>query len=131
MSHIAWTDVLDIGLPQLDDQHKKLITLSNSLIQAMAVGKGADVLQLLFEELKGYTAYHFEDEERYMEQIGYPDLDEHKALHIELINQVDEFRKKLLGSGVSPDHALDFINEWIIKHIMDEDVEIGKFARTQ
>ncbi len=55
---IDWTDVLDIGLPEIDRQHRKLISLSNSLIQAMTIGKGKDVLSEFFEELKAYTVYH-------------------------------------------------------------------------
>jgi len=130
MSQIAWTDVLDIGLPVVNEQHKELISLSNSLIQAMINGKGADTLQYLFDELKNYTVYHFSDEERYMEQIGYPHLEEHKVIHKGLIRQVDEFRERLLGSGVSPNEALDFINEWIIAHIVKTDVKIGLFAKS-
>ena len=130
MSQIDWTDVLDIGLPQLDEQHKKLISFSNSLIHAMTLGKGAEVLQDIFEELKSYTAYHFADEERYMKHIGYPSLEDHKAAHRVLIRQVKEFREKLVSPGVPSDVALDFINNWIIVHIMEEDSNIGVYAKS-
>ncbi|MBI9080587.1 MAG: hemerythrin family protein [Pseudodesulfovibrio sp.] len=130
MSKLDWDDILDIGLPELDNQHKRLLALSNSLIQAMTVGKGKEVLQLLFEEIKGYTAYHFADEERYMRQIGYPHQEEHANIHKEMTQQVDEFREKLLNSKVSADEALDFINNWIVAHIMKEDTKIGLFAKS-
>lgn len=131
MTQLDWTDVLDIGLPTLDDQHRKLISYSNSLIQAMVLGKGKDVLGTLFDELKEYTVYHFTDEERYMEEIGYPHTEEHKLLHKLLIKRVDDFRDKRLYSGLMPSEALDFINDWIIKHIMKEDARIGQFAKSR
>lgn len=131
MSQLDWTDVLNIGLPSLDEQHKKLISYSNSLIHAMTIGKGNEVLTTLFDELKGYTAYHFSDEEEYMESIGYPQLEEHKLLHKLLIKRVDDFRDKRLYSGLTADEALDFINNWIIKHIMEEDARIGVYAKNR
>jgi len=129
MAKLDWTDVLDIGLPVIDEQHRKLISYSNSLIQAMALGKDVEVLGKLFEELKGYTSYHFDDEEKYMESIGYPNIKEHKRLHSKLIERVDEFREKRLHSGVTADEALDFLNDWIVGHIMNDDVRIGQFAK--
>lgn len=130
MPQIEWTDVLDIGLPEIDTQHKKLISFSNGLLQAMVNGMGNDMLEGLFEELLDYTTYHFADEEKYMEDIGYPDIDAHKAAHKKLINDVSEFRERLLGgNGVSPSEALDFINNWIIKHIMAIDSQVGQFAK--
>ena len=131
MSQIDWTDVLDIGLPKLDEQHRKLISFSNSLIQAMTIGMGKEVLDDLFTELLDYTSYHFSDEEEYMERIGYPHLEAHKVEHRKLIQKVTEFRIKLIPEpSVSPSEALDFINGWIINHIMEMDSQIGVFAKT-
>ncbi|WP_319471228.1 bacteriohemerythrin [uncultured Pseudodesulfovibrio sp.] len=128
---IDWTDVLDIGLPEIDRQHRKLISLSNSLIQAMTIGKGKNVLSEFFEELKAYTVYHFHDEEKYMQDIGYPQFEQHRKAHGELIRQVDDFRTGLMAGEVTPDQALDFINGWIINHIMNMDSQIGIFAKNR
>lgn len=131
MPEITWNDVLDIGLPEVDAQHKKLISLSNALIQAMVNGMGTEVLTELFKELREYTRTHFAQEEAYMESIGYPGLDEQKACHERLSREVDQFRYRLLsGSGVTPSEALDFINGWIIKHIMEKDSKVAVFAKT-
>jgi hemerythrin-like metal-binding protein len=130
MSEIAWTDALDIGLPLVNEQHKELIALSNSLIQAMINGMGRDVLAELFRELRDYTSYHFDAEEKYMEKIHYPELDHQKAAHRKLKDEVDEFSTRLLGGqGVAPTEALDFINDWIIKHILEMDSRIGVYAK--
>ncbi|MBI9080586.1 MAG: hemerythrin family protein [Pseudodesulfovibrio sp.] len=130
MSEIAWTDALDIDLPLVNEQHKELIALSNSLIQAMINGMGKDVLAELFRELRDYTSYHFDAEEKYMEKISYPELDHQKAAHRKLKDEVDEFSTRLLGGqGVSPTEALDFINDWIIRHILEMDSRIGVYAK--
>ncbi len=51
---------------------KSSFPLSNSLLQAMIIGKENEMLKLIFDELKSYTEYHFTAEEQYMTQIGYP-----------------------------------------------------------
>ncbi len=131
MPQVDFKDVLNIGLPELDKQHRHLISLFNSLIQAMSIGKGVDVLEHLFSELKDYTVYHFTDEERFMEVNGYPAIEGHRARHEALIAQVDEFKKRMMNSAFSPNEALDFVNDWIILHIMNEDTAIGKFIQSR
>lgn len=121
---------LTIDLPVIDEQHKKLISLSNGLIQAMVNGMGHDVLEELFEELLEYTCYHFADEEKYMEQINYPDIDKQKQSHKQLTNDVVAFRVRILADQtVPPTEALDFINNWIIRHIKEMDTDISTFAK--
>ncbi|MGL1862645.1 MAG: bacteriohemerythrin [Pseudodesulfovibrio sp.] len=131
MPQIDWIDALDIGLPTIDEQHKHLISLSNSLIQAMCNGMGSDVLEDLFKELRDYTCTHFAEEEVYMESIDYPQIEAQKAAHIQLTKDVDQFREKLLGgTTVSPNEALDFINSWMVNHIKTMDAHIGVYAKT-
>lgn len=131
MPELDWQDVLNIGLPKLDDQHKQLIALSNSLIQAMINGMGEEVLDEIFEELREYTVTHFADEEAYMKEIGFPGRDAQKEAHRQLTADVDEFRVRLIDDGsVTPNEALDFINDWMIKHIMEMDSKIGEFVKS-
>jgi len=128
MSQIDWNDSLMIDLPTIDEQHKKLIALSNSLLQAMINGMGQEVLSTLFDELRAYTAYHFQDEEAFMRQIDYPGLADQLIAHEQLTKDVDEFRVKLMKDDVAPNEALDFINGWIVCHIQDMDAKIAEYA---
>lgn len=128
MVQIDWEKALNIGLPTLDEQHKKLISFSNSLIHAMTVGKGEETLKTVFNELKSYTIYHFADEEKYMKELGYPHLEEHRLLHSILIKRVNDFRDRLLYATVTPDEVVAFLNSWIVTHIMEEDSRIGEYA---
>ena len=132
MTQVEWTVTLDTGLPRLDEQHRRLIAFSNDLIQAMDEGRGAEALEPLFEALLEYTGSHFEEEEQYMDSVGYPDAAAHRAAHRKLLIDVGTFREKLLGGQtVSPEQALEFVNGWIIRHIMVMDQRIGEYVRSQ
>lgn len=130
MLQIDWTNKLDVGLPEINAQHRELIDLSNGLIQAMTIGKGADVLDEAFTQLREYTKKHFRDEEAYMREIGYPELDKQEKVHKLLVMEVDNFHEELAKGNVTPKQALDFINGWIVKHIVQMDSKIGEYART-
>ncbi|WP_419786998.1 bacteriohemerythrin [Pseudodesulfovibrio sp.] len=132
MAQIEWTLTLDTGLPRIDEQHKQLVVYSNDLIQAMKENRGDAVLEALFEKLLDYTDSHFSEEEEFMESVGYPDLEAQRTAHRRLLNEVGHFREKLLsGVPVTPEQTLEFINGWIIKHIMIMDSKIGEFITTR
>lgn len=132
MSFIDWTDVLDIGLPTINDQHKEMFAISNDLLEAIARGEGKNALVDAFDRLKKYTEYHFKEEEAYMRSVGYPDMDQHAKEHSELLISVNRLRKRLAsGEDVSPEEGADFISDWIINHIMHSDSKIGIHAKSK
>lgn len=121
-----------VGVPIIDEQHKKIIDLSNGLIQAMIHGMGDDVVKDIITELKDYTRYHFETEEAYMREIGFPSYEKHCKTHRLLTVDVDDFATQVLqDERPSPKEVLDFINSWMVNHIMDIDIKIGEFARDE
>jgi hemerythrin len=66
MALMTWGPKLSVGVPQIDDQHKKLIELVNRLNEAMIAGHGRDLIGSTLSELVKYTQYHFACEERLM-----------------------------------------------------------------
>jgi len=132
MTHVEWTVVLDTGLPRLDEQHRKLIAHSNDLIRAIGEDRAAEYLEPFFDALLDYTGSHFAEEEEYMKAVGYPDIEAHRAMHRKLLIDVGAFREKVLGGQpVNPEKALEFVNGWIIRHIMVMDARIGEYVRAQ
>jgi hemerythrin-like metal-binding protein len=130
MSFPDWADVLGIGLPILDEQHKQLFAVADDLLNAIARGEGEAALKDTFERLKAYTRYHFKEEEAYMTRIGYPGESEHTAEHVLLLIRVNTLWR-LIESGqiVSPRGISLFVNDWIVEHIMHKDAMIGEYAR--
>lgn len=131
MTQLEWTDVLAIGLPAIDKQHTRLFAISNDLLNAIAQDEGKSALKKIFDQLKDYTQYHFKAEEAYMEKIGYPELSSHAAEHALLLVRVNTLWRLLQnGELISPDGVSLFINDWIVEHIMEKDVRIGKYAKS-
>ncbi|MEI8094250.1 MAG: hemerythrin family protein [Spirochaetales bacterium] len=81
----------------------------------------------LMGELASYAVTHFADEEAYMRSIGYPAelLQKHLAHHAAFLKRLDKL------DGAATYLILDYIQEWLLLHIMNEDRQIGVFERSR
>lgn len=127
MSLISWSAMLSTGVEQIDTQHKKLIELANNLNDAMHAGKGKEALKPFFDELVKYTVYHFGTEEKLMGEHPYPDVAEHKEQHKKLVAEVSAFKAKFdSGNAMISAEVMNFLRDWLSKHIMQTDKKFGK-----
>jgi len=131
MSQIEWTEDLSVGLPEIDNQHKQLISIYNDLFSAIERNEGEVILGNIFKRLKEYTDSHFKDEEAYMQSIGYPMLGEHASEHILLLVRVQMmWNLSKHDKTIEPDGVAHFLREWIVDHVSTSDRQIGEFARS-
>ena len=65
----VWTDELSVGVDAMDDQHKELVTKINKLVEDLA-GDSPEAYND-FKDLAGFVVQHFDDEEKFMESVGY------------------------------------------------------------
>lgn len=132
MKHLKWTEDLHVGLPSIDAQHKELFDMANSLVTAIEQGKGREVLKDIFNRLKDYTRFHFQEEEAYMLEVGYPEYDAHSAEHAILMVRANTLWRMIqTDEDISPEGTSIFLREWIANHIMREDVKIEKYSKSQ
>jgi hemerythrin len=72
---IEFDDDLLTCVEEMDKQHMKLVALLNNVYEFIREGKKEEALELFEKELLFYVEYHLSEEEKFMEEIGYPDLD--------------------------------------------------------
>lgn len=127
MAFMNWDNKLSVGVDRMDNQHKKLIDLVNEVYNAMSQGKGDDVLTNVLGSLVTYTKTHFKDEEQFMSQHKYPELESHKKLHRELeIKATELYGKVRGGQRVSAVSVGTFLKDWLLNHIMQQDKKYGR-----
>ncbi|MBM9614362.1 bacteriohemerythrin [Desulfobulbus rhabdoformis] len=115
---ITWDSSISFGIDAIDQQHHHLVDLVNKLHHAMRVRAGKSVLGATLAELAQYTVEHFKDEERMMEEAGYPKLDAHKREHEKLVAQVVDFQKQFESGSVTITlDLMNFLSDWLINHI--------------
>ncbi|HEY5956209.1 MAG TPA: bacteriohemerythrin [Polyangiaceae bacterium] len=127
MALIVWSPDLEVGVKIIDEQHYALVGMINRLSEAMSSGKGKLVLGAILGELIDYTGKHFATEERLMREHAYAHSPSHQAEHRELVRRVTEFKQKFDdGGGSLAISVLNFLCDWLKKHIQESDKKFGK-----
>jgi hemerythrin-like metal-binding protein len=129
---MEWTDKLSVGIKEIDDQHKKLVDITNSLYDSMKNGQANSLLKNILDDLVKYTVYHFTTEEKLMSKYNYADSQIHKKAHDDFTNEVSQLQSKFNeGAVLLSVSTFNFLRDWLVKHILDTDQLLGKFLKTQ
>jgi len=128
MSLITWNSSYSVGVSEIDKQHQKLVEIINTLFDAMKSGKANDVMSKVFLDLLSYTSFHFTYEEKLMDVHQFPISSVHKAEHANLVKKVQDLKQKAASGNFSVSiDTMNFLKEWLMKHIQNVDKEFGKF----
>ena len=113
------------GVPELDQQHQELANLINRLNDAVKYYAPAEVAVQLFDEMVSYAQFHFETEERLMDQYGYSDDEAHKLGHQRLIESANYLRGKFIQGNELL--VLQSIKDWLLPHILIMDKPFASY----
>jgi hemerythrin len=128
MAFIEWNSNLSVKVAAIDGQHQKLIAMINELNDAMALGKGKEVVSKIINGLVNYAASHFALEEKYFDQFKYPEALSHKKEHADFVKKVGEFQEKFnKGMAALTLEIMQFLKEWLVKHIQGTDKKYSPF----
>ncbi len=132
MPAIKWSPDLSVGVPEIDTQHKRLIQIANGLINAVAKGSDQRVIGNVVRRLREYTVFHFNSEEKLMEDVHFRKRGEHAREHARLKDQVKQYQRTIyLKENLHPDAVLNFLKIWLLKHILETDRELADFIHAQ
>ena len=132
MRVIQWQDSFKIGHDATDKQHRKLVGMIAALQQAIADNKADEAMSLTLKELVDYTQYHFRDEEKLMVEIGYADIEHHKYLHRQMLEQVVQILTDIKsGKPFNASDLVEYLTSWLTGHIAGEDGKIGEALKAK
>ena len=125
---VEWSDVLSVGIEEIDAQHQVLVGLVNEMHEAIRLHHASEVVHGILNKLAEYTRIHFAVEESLMRILDYPDYEGHKAQHEELIRSVIDLQEKVTSGKASVGFELmHFLKVWLTKHIIESDKEYGSY----
>ena len=121
---IEWDDAYLLGVPEIDQQHKKLIAIANELYDVVSGSEGdyKEKMPAILKKLTDYTQYHFTSEEELQKKIGYIGLATHKSAHDFFIKEVNfQIQKLSADSKVNVLSFYNYIAGWVFSHIAKAD----------
>lgn len=135
MAHIEWTESFSIHNAEIDEQHKKWISIHNTLHDTLMNGD----LQTLqktaaktLREMHEYVRYHFAFEEQYMTRIDFPEVREHWRLHKNFDSMVYGYLRDIEKGelAILNSELIKILQNWLTDHILTEDKKFCAYQKT-
>jgi hemerythrin len=128
MSLIQWTDQMSVGHEILDEDHQVLVGLLNRMHDAKQAGAAREKLCPILDELIDYAQVHFAREETLFDRLDYANAEGHKRQHAVLTKKAGDLRERFSETGAEVLGAitLDFLKNWLQRHILVTDMEYAR-----
>jgi len=121
MTFWPWTSELEVGIKEIDEQHRWLVDLTNKLHDAFQAGADHGTIREILEGLMDYTMNHFIVEEELFDRLGYPESAAHKKYHNRFTEQVMSLLDRHEAGEVVGAEALELLKDWLTHHILKVD----------
>ena len=130
MGLFEWTPIYEVGVPEIDAQHKQLMGYVNQMFQAMVANSGAGAVGEVLERLLAYTEMHFEFEERLMRHGNAAGFEAHQLTHQQLLARVLDLKdRNLAGEDRIDEEAINLLRDWLVDHILHSDARQAAAVR--
>ncbi len=126
LSHMKfdWQVAWESGHPEIDKQHKEMLSLSNQLIDMELAGQTHEALDTQLGLLQEHFLRHFQYEEALMDSIGYAKADKHRLIHAGLYADLGKMRKDLRTKNIDTKTLFTLLVGKIeIGHMLQEDAD--------
>ncbi|MDJ0949881.1 MAG: bacteriohemerythrin [Alphaproteobacteria bacterium] len=130
---MSWTAAMSVGVPELDEDHKKLVGAINALSANAGGADRTTAVRQCLMRLRRYAEFHFAREERVMAACGYPEASGHKEEHTGFIAYVQEVTREFDDdpedfAAEKAEELLEFLRNWLAHHILIVDMQYRPFA---
>ena len=129
MSLIEWKDEFSVGVASVDLEHRELIELINDLHALIGDNASADEVVSMLGEIFAQISAHFALEEKYMRETRYRFLDEHKADHEMLLDELRDIMDLVDEDGGYDELGLSQdMRRWFTEHFRTHDARLHQHA---
>jgi hemerythrin len=126
MNGFAWQDSYSISVPEIDEQHRKLFAIADTLYRATLAREAHQNLSELLGQLLAASQQHFATEERLMASSAFPHFAQHKRQHDLFVGKAVSLRQEFeSGEADLSGKVLPFLSRWMSHHITNVDRVLG------
>ena len=131
MDHHVFKDEYLTGIDSIDEEHKELLEIFGEIHHIVVNDDSDEKYEQIVNLLKHFRnniEVHIKNEEEYMENIQYEELEVQRLAHdvfmtrLKLMN-LDDF--DITGQN-ELEEAVRFLSKWLVTHIVQMDKHIGK-----
>ncbi len=130
MEEILWKDEYDIGIEEIDRQHRDFIKLINRFIIIFGSGAHLAVQDRILLELLKYLEYHCVSEENLMIIARYPSIHEQQKEHALLLETLPHKVLSIKSGRINGSEIIKYLFNWFLQHTQHEDRKFVEYLRS-
>jgi hemerythrin len=124
---LHWKDEYKVGIPHFDQQHQRLLRLVAFMAAAVAQKDNVEIVKALLLDVASYCEVHCADEERFMEELGYPEIESHRAEHKMFRDQVRMFLAEDGDGKTIGIRVMRMMQSWLKGHLLECDRRYAEY----
>jgi len=125
-----WRSAWESGNSEIDKQHQELIEIANRLVNMSFSGMDNQETEPQVELLLSHIVHHFECEEKYLAEIGFPDYLAHVKLHKKLVAKALRLNESCRNGEVKTAAFFSFVvDDVILGHLIEADTKFFPYSR--
>lgn len=132
MPIIHWQEAYSTGIQIIDDQHRQIFETINQLFDQLQAQAPLPEIMGTLEFLSAYAVNHFQTEESFMLESGYPDISAHQQEHGGLLDRIRDTRARF--QSPEPPTTLELsklVKEWMAHHIGEVDMGYASYMKAK
>ncbi len=131
-----WSEEFSCNINEIDKQHKKIFEIGYRLYLLVSADDDYDrydEIVDIIDELKDYTVYHFNFEEKLMKEYGYENFEMHSMEHKFFIKKIERIERSDIENQQKDAilNIIKFVGDWISSHIMINDKKYKDFFNSK
>lgn len=130
--YAEWTPEMSVGIGDIDVQHRKMIRKINEISEAVDAGKSKEDIIEAIKFFEVYSEEHFTTEEGFMNLYRYPELENHRKEHKQILQDMAQVRIKFGEGKVTAQAVFEEsrkVSEWFVIHMKNADSRMAAFLR--
>ena len=125
MASYEWLPEYTTTIRVIDNDHKDLFEAINTFFLAHQRGEGSAQVAATIDCLNRYVEEHFKREEKFLEQVNYPELVSHRRAHADFTGMIQMLSKLYSEDplAINIPKVLDYLSNWLTQHILKIDMK--------
>ena len=129
---LEWNDGMSVGIPEIDEDHKRFILLIDELNHSITERKSSTEIQRRLQHVIEDANRHFEQEEKFFRDRQYPNVEGHVRSHNNVRNTLKKIQDSFIPYGLEAEwlDAALVIKQILITHILTEDMQYADYFKS-
>ncbi|MEW6652654.1 MAG: bacteriohemerythrin [Bacteroidota bacterium] len=128
---ITWNSTYNIGINQIDSQHRLLFTIAEKILSFKKPTEHKEEVSELIKALLTNLTVHFNTEEALFVKFKYPFKELHIQKHMMIRNEIVEMIKKNNSLEKLVYDLPSVLEKWLVEHMLEDDKNFAKWASSK